>query len=79
MNLRRLVVGAALGLLAAGAAVGVPAAHAQPGHCVSWLGARDTGQCISESNGGLPQVGFNGWGVETGPLLPGRSIDIPLG
>ncbi|BBZ03750.1 hypothetical protein MCHIJ_31870 [Mycolicibacterium chitae] len=78
MLVRRLAAAGALALFAT-CAGGVAVAHAQPGNCVSWLGARDTGQCISESNGGLPQVGFNGWGVETGPLLPGRSIDIPLG
>ncbi|CAJ1500901.1 DUF7155 family protein [[Mycobacterium] burgundiense] len=76
---RRLVVSAALTAFAACAVAAIPAANAQPGQCVSWLGARDTGQCISESTGGLPQVGFNGWGVETGPLLPGRSINVPLG
>lgn len=65
--------------LAAGAVVVfAPPAVANP-NCTAWLGARDTGQCIAESNGGLPQVGFDGWGLETGPLLPGRSINIPLG
>lgn len=54
-------------------------ASAAPDNCVAWLGARGTGQCISESNGGLPSVGFNGATIETGPLFPGQTWNIPLG
>jgi hypothetical protein len=55
------------------------------------MGSRNDGQCISWSNGtptyiGTPQVGFGGpnsgspgLGVTTGPLLPGQTINIPLG
>lgn len=61
--------------------------------CLAWLGARDTGTCISYSNGsptvaGTPNVGIigpnagsatgPGLGVYTGPLLPGQTINIPI-
>ena len=61
------------------------------GTCLAWVGSRDDGQCISYSNGqgvnvGTPQFGVYGpnssnpgFGVTTGPLLPGQSISIPLG
>ena len=60
--------------------LGAPAASAEPpGNCLSWIGARGTGQCISEGTGGIPSVGFNGSGIETSPLFPGQSVNIPLG
>ncbi len=72
----RAVLGALA--LAAAALAGPATASAAPDNCVAWLGARGTGTCIGESSG-LPQVGFNGNGIETGPLMPGTSINIPLG
>ncbi|OBF30439.1 hypothetical protein [Mycobacterium sp. ACS4331] len=62
------------------ALLGAPAVSAEPpGNCLSWIGARGTGQCISEGTGGIPSVGFNGSGIETSSLFPGQSINIPLG
>ena len=61
------------------------------GNCLAWLGARDTGTCISYSNGqgvnvGTPQFGVGspnssspGLGVSTGPMLPGQTITMPIG
>lgn len=61
------------------------------GTCLAWFGSRDDGQCLSYSNGqgvnlGTPSVGYGGpnsgspgWGVTTGPLLPGQSISLPMG
>jgi len=61
------------------------------GNCLAWFGSRDDGQCISWSNGtpayiGTPEVslggpnsGSPGLGITTGPLLPGQTINIPLG
>jgi len=61
------------------------------GTCLAWFGSRDNGQCLSYSNGqgvnlGTPSVGYGGpnsgspgWGVTTGPLLPGQSISLPMG
>ena len=61
--------------------------------CLAWVGARDTGTCVSYSNGsattaGTPNFGIYGpnagsatgpgLGVYTGPLLPGQTINIPL-
>lgn len=61
-----------------GATTSIPAAA--PDNCLSWVGARGTGECIGESaTGGLPPVGFNGAEVWTGPLMPGTSINVPLG
>ena len=54
--------------------------------CLAWFGNMEDGNCMSYSNGsgatiGTPQVGFgeNGFGVYTGPLLPGTSITQPIG
>ena len=61
------------------------------GTCLAWVGARNDGQCIGWSNGsgtsiGTPQIGVGspnssspGLGVTTGPMLPGQTINIPLG
>jgi hypothetical protein len=61
------------------------------GTCLAWVGSRNDGQCISWSNGsptyiGTPQVGLGGpnsgspgLGITTGPMLPGQTINIPLG
>ena len=64
------------------------------GKCLAWVGSMNDGQCIAYSNGnginaGTPGVGFGGTGngntasggigVNTGPMLPGQSFNIPLG
>lgn len=64
------------------------------GTCLAWLGSKTDGKCISYSNGnginvGTPQFGVNGgtnsntagggFGINTGPMLPGQSFNIPLG
>lgn len=59
------------------------------GRCLAWVGSMNDGQCISYSNGnginvGSPSLGaYNGnnpgLGVNTGPMMPGQSISIPLG
>ena len=83
------VAAAAVPVLAA-LGSGAPTAHAD-GTCLAWFGSRDDGQCLSYSNGqgvnlGTPSVGYGGpnsgspgWGVTTGPLLPGQSISMPMG
>ena len=54
--------------------------------CLAWFGNMEDGNCLSYSNGsgatiGTPQIGFgeNGFGVYTGPLMPGTSITQPIG
>jgi hypothetical protein len=58
--------------------------------CLAWYGSKVDGQCISWSNstggasGGVPQISVGGPnsgnpGLSTGPLLPGQSINVPLG
>jgi hypothetical protein len=60
-------------------------AVALPPGCLAWFGNQETGKCLgySEGNGisaGTPGVGFNGsnnggFGVNTGPMLPGSTIN----
>ena len=60
--------------------------------CLAWLGARGTGTCLSYSDSsGAGQTGFGSPGISvggpnsgspglsTGPLLPGQTINVPLG
>jgi hypothetical protein len=54
--------------------------------CLAWFGSRNDGICLSESNGtpayiGTPQVGLGGGGlgISTAPLLPGQTINAPIG
>jgi hypothetical protein len=56
---------------------------AATGDCLAWFGSRDDGICIGYSSGnginaGTPQIGVfgpdYGFGVTTGPLLPGTTI-----
>ena len=55
--------------------------------CLAWFGNKDDGKCLSYSNGngmavGTPEVAFNGIGgigIETGPLLPGTTINRGIG
>ena len=54
--------------------------------CLAWFGNKDGGKCLSYSNGngvsvGTPSVSLNGggFGVNTGPLLPGTTISKGIG
>jgi hypothetical protein len=54
--------------------------------CLAWFGNKDDGKCLSYSNGnglsvGSPEVSLNGrgFGVSTGPLLPGTTINKGIG
>ncbi|WP_099039408.1 DUF7155 family protein [Mycobacterium neglectum] len=58
--------------------------------CLAWFGNKEDGHCLSYSNGfpvagGTPSFQFgNGGGVvgpnwSTGPLLPGQTINRPIG
>jgi hypothetical protein len=79
MRRARLLVAVAVTAPVVAVVLPLAPASAAPDNCLSWIGARGTGQCIGESVGGLPQVGFNGSGIETSPLLPGQTFNIPLG
>ena len=85
MSTSRLLAGAVFAAFAAVVPVfaasggASPVITSSPDNCLAWLGARGSGQCISESNGNGPAVGFNGAGIETGPWFPGTSVNIPLG
>lgn len=51
--------------------------------CLAWFGNKEDGICLSRSNstgggGGTPEVGFNGRGITTGPLLPGQTWNTPM-
>jgi hypothetical protein len=60
-------------------------AVALPPGCLAWFGNQETGKCLGYSQGngisaGTPGVGFNGsegggFGVNTGPMLPGSTIN----
>lgn len=69
-----------------------PTAGAGPGQCLAWFGSRDEGTCLSYSNGspsyvGTPNLGIYGpagvgnpgVGIITGPMLPGQTINVPIG
>ena len=71
------------------AAVSTPEPAAQAtGKCLAWLGARDTGKCIGYAYDGQigPQFNFGtqntpsggGFGMSTGPLLPGQTFTKSL-
>jgi hypothetical protein len=63
--------------------------QAYPGQCLAWFGNQEDGKCLGYSNGqpinaGTPSIGSfgpnqNGIGVNTGPLLPGQTINQPIG
>lgn len=66
-----------------------PQVTAQPA-CLAWFGNKEDGNCMSYSNGspvlvGTPQIGLYGDGFgagipfETGPLLPGTTINRSFG
>ncbi len=65
---------------------GGPGSTSAEGKCLAWFGSRDDGICMGYSNGtptyiGTPQFGIygpgygNGLGINTGPLLPGTTIN----
>lgn len=67
-----------------------PATSVATGNCLAWFGSRDDGICMGYSNGtptyiGTPEFGVwgpgygNGLGITTGPLLPGQTINTPIG
>lgn len=94
-TMRRIATAGALAVAAAAvpvlAVLGSSLTFSADGTCLAWFGSRDDGQCLSYSNGqgvnlGTPSVGYGGpnsgspgWGVTTGPLLPGQSISLPVG
>jgi hypothetical protein len=65
--------------------------QASPGQCLAWYGNKEDGICLGTSNGtpinaGTPDFGVwgpgygqNGIGISTGPLLPGQTINRPIG
>ena len=66
-----------------------PATHAAT-RCLTWFGSSDDGVCLRYSDGsatyiGTPSVGIwgpglgGGLGLSTGPLLPGQTINVPIG
>jgi len=92
---RAVVVGALITTAAVAPAYAVlstpESASQATGRCLAWIGARDTGECISYSNGGgigqvaggIPPVSVGSQnsgnpGLSTGPLLPGQTINIPV-
>ncbi len=67
-----------------------PQITAQP--CLAWFGNKEDGKCLSYSNGngvnvGTPQFNYcppgnanrDGCGLQTGPLLPGTTIQEGVG
>ncbi len=67
------------------AAFSTPEAVNTEARCLAWLGSKADGVCIGNSLGsqvptlgGTPGVGFNGNGIQTGPVNPGQTINIPL-
>ncbi|MGZ5394399.1 MAG: DUF7155 family protein [Mycobacterium sp.] len=57
--------------------------------CLAWFGNKEDGHCLSYSNGfpvagGTPSFQFGGGGVvggnwTTGPLMPGQTVNRPIG
>jgi len=87
-------IGLLLGAVAAVAAplISAAPADAAPGECLAWLGSRGEGTCVGYSNGspsyvGTPNMGIYGpagvgnpgFGIITGPMLPGQTINVPIG
>ena len=75
-------------------ALGASATNSATGNCLAWFGSRDDGVCMGYSNGsptyiGTPQGGLlgpgygsgqtGGVGISSGPLLPGQTINTPIG
>lgn len=94
-TVRRVVAAGALAAAAltgsALAALGTATTASATGKCLAWYGSRDDGICLGYSNGsptyiGTPSVGIWGPGygnnipgLSSGPLLPGQTINTPIG
>lgn len=93
-SLRRIAAAGALAVAAltgpALAALLAPPATHTATRCLTWFGSSDDGVCLRYSDGsatyiGTPSVGIwgpglgGGLGLSTGPLLPGQTINIPIG
>lgn len=89
----RLVAAGALTVAAVAAPIAIALSSADTTQvdagCLAWYGSRDDGICLSYSNGngmnvGTPGVGVGGsnssggFGVSTGPMLPGNSWNSPV-
>lgn len=87
---RRFVAAGAFALAAvaapfAASVLGATASEAQAGPaCLAWFGNKEDGKCLSYSEGngvnvGGPGAGLNQGqaGINTGPLLPGQTINDP--
>ena len=76
------------------AGLGSSVTDSATGNCLAWFGSRGDGICMGYSNGsptyiGTPQGGWLGpgygvgvpgsVGVTSGPLLPGQTINTPIG
>ncbi len=92
--LSAFAVAAAAGPVIAATAISTPAPQsvqaAPGGECLAWFGNQEDGHCLGYSQGngvnmGTPGVGFNGsegaggFGVNTGPMLPGSTINRGIG
>jgi hypothetical protein len=86
----RLCVAGALAVAAVAAPVVValgsaPTSQPVAGKCLAWIGNKDDGNCVGQSNG-QPVVAGTPWGIwgpsgggmGTGPLLPGQTWNQPL-
>lgn len=94
-NKSRVIAGAiaaaavAVPLYAATTSADVASESTAAPRCLAWFGNAEDGNCLSYSNGsgatiGTPQVGFGvgsypGFGFTTGPLMPGTTINQPIG
>ena len=72
-----------------------PHAVTAQGQCLAWYGNKDDGQCLGYSNGSPQSIGtpfgvygpntgagvgtYNGGGLISGPLLPGRTYTNGVG
>ncbi|MEZ0053489.1 hypothetical protein ABIA30_004518 [Mycobacterium sp. MAA66] len=85
----RLCAAGALAVAAVAAPIAValsagPSEHAVAGKCLAWIGNKDDGNCVGQSNG-QPVTAGTPWGVwgpsggiNSGPLLPGQSWNTPI-
>jgi len=91
-TVRRVVAAGALAAAAlTGSALGSAATASATGDCLAWFGSRGDGICLGYSNGSPTYIGTPSWGVwgpgygnntpgiSTGPLMPGTTINTPIG
>ncbi|MCX2711657.1 MULTISPECIES: hypothetical protein [unclassified Mycolicibacterium] len=94
ISARRLVLVGAFAVAAAAAPVVALSAagsqssvQAQP-PCLAWFGNKEDGKCLSYSNSGSggggvgfgsPGISVGSNGVNSGPLLPGQTWNVPIG